>query len=272
MRRLVLLLALAGTGCEPALVDRTSLIDSPRIIAVIAEPPEAAPGAMVQLRAVIAGASGAAPRWAACNLPRPFSQNQAVDSDCVSALSSATATGETFTFAVLPNVCRVFGPDAPSGGVRPRDPDATGGYYQPVGVELDAPVFAFERLSCSPAGVSFDVAQAYRQQARPNLNPSFQLTTDAPKAGAAIEVRADWSAAPEERFVMIDPVSAQLVTATERYDVTWFVTAGELDSARSSSGTTRWTLPSQPGEGTLWAVLRDSRGGVAVQSLMLSWR
>ncbi|MFT3841942.1 MAG: hypothetical protein QM723_33430 [Myxococcaceae bacterium] len=272
MKRLALMLALGCAGCEPELVDRTSLIEAPRIIAVIAEPPEAPPSATVQLKAVVAGASDATARWSVCSQPRPFSQNQAVDPECVSALNAAPATGETFALSVPSNVCRVFGPDAPSGGVRPREPDATGGYYQPVGVELDAPVFAFERLSCVPAGVSFDVAQAYRQQARPNLNPVFQLTADSARAGASIEIHADWSGAPEERFVMIDPVSAQLVTATERYDVTWFVSAGEVGPARSSSGTTLWTLPAQPGDGTLWAVLRDSRGGVAVQSLTLSWR
>jgi hypothetical protein len=125
------------------------------------------------------------------------------------------------------------------------------------------------------------VAQAYARAARPNVNPSFTLLAladgvevpfDALPAGAEVELRADWSSSPEETFVLIDGLSRELSEQTERYDVSWFVTGGALTTARSSAGVGRWRLPAEVGQGAVWAVLRDSRGGVAVTSASVRWR
>jgi hypothetical protein len=274
-------------ACAPPLVDEPWRIDAPRVIAVTVEPPEAAPGASVALEAVVAtpeGASGSAMvRWLACEVPRPFSQNGAIEAGCAAALGEQPLGPPRTELSLPASVCARFGPDAPADGVRPRDPDATGGDYLPVGVQLgERAAFAFVRLSCAPAGISFEVAQAFAREAKPNTNPSFALRatidgaqrdlSDALPAGAAVALQADWSQSPEESFPQIDLATGELTTARERYDVAWFSTAGVLAPARSSAGQGRWQLPVEPGEGTLWAVLRDSRGGVAVRAVRVRWR
>lgn len=278
-----LLCLLLGVGCAPPLVDEPWLIGAPRVVAVTIEPPEAAPGAKVTLRAVVAGpAENLALRWATCEAPRAFSQNESVNPGCLAALADAPAADAVTEVQLAFDVCSRFGPDAPGAGARPRDADATGGYFQPVGVQLgEAASFAFVRLQCRPAGISFEVAQAYAAVAQPNTNPAFALRAevegrpvgfDELVAGAEVELRADWSATPEESFAFIDPSSGELGTQRERYDVSWFVTGGTLDQARSNCGAGRWQLPRGEGEGTLWAVLRDSRGGVSVRKTPALWR
>ena len=285
MRAALMLFVLCLGCCAPALVDEPWLVTGARVVAVTAEPPEAAPGATVALRAVVARATGSIEqegvRWASCDQPRAYSQNEPVNPNCLGALSAAPIGASATEVVLSGDICARFGPDAPSAGVRPRDPDATGGYYLPVGVQVgEAPAFAFVRLRCQPAGISFEVAQAYRRQARPNTNPTFVLSAfvegtptsfDALAASASVELRADWSASPEETFSVIDSATSTLTTHIERYDVSWFVTAGRLSSARSSTGTGRWQLPSAPGQGALWAVVRDNRGGVAVTAAPVSW-
>jgi hypothetical protein len=285
--RVAALLALPCLACAPPLADTPWLVSAPRVVGVTAEPPEAAPGATVALRAVVAGPSGpvddAGVRWARCDEPRPFSQNEPVNLDCLAALADAGPGPPTLALALPADDCARFGPDAPSAGARPRDADATGGYFHPVGVQVGgAPGFAFVRLSCPPAGVSFDVARAYAQAARPNTNPraTVRATTAAGEAldlqalpkGAEVALEADWSATPPETFALIDAATGALATQLETYDVSWLVTAGELASARSSTGRGRWTLPSDAGQGTLWVVVRDSRGGVGVSVVAARWR
>ncbi len=279
-------LLLAAAACAPPVVDEPWLIDAARVLAVTVEPPEAPPGARISLRAFVAAPGGqldsAELHWAPCEQPRPFSQNESVNPACIGRLADAPGAGLTTVVALAIDVCARFGPDAPSEGVRPRDADATGGFYQPVGVRLDdAASFAFVRLWCRPAGISLDLAQAWARAARPNTTPTFTLLAaiaghparfEALPAGAAIDLFADWSSSPEELYVLVAPGSGTLQTATERYDVSWFVTTGTITSARSSSGTGRWQLPAEPGEGTLWAVLRDDRGGVAVRATSARWR
>lgn len=263
-----------------------------RLLAVTAEPPEAAPGAQVALRAWVASPDGpvadAGVRWVRCDVPPAFGASQALAPACLEALEAAARdagapAGPTATVALPGDDCGRFGPDAPSAGLRPRDPDATGGYSHPVGVALpgDAPAFAALRLTCRPAGVSFEVAQAWAAAARPNTNPQVEVSAAvggaaagwlALPAGAEVALAADWSATPEEAYALVLPGTLALGEAVERYDVAWYVTAGTLDRARSASGQGRWRLPAEAGQGTLWAVVRDSRGGVGVAVREARWR
>lgn len=279
MRPLLPMLLLAA--CAPPLVDQPWLIDAPRVVAVTVDPPESAPGSRVRLQAVVAGGAGTM-RWAKCEEPRAFSQNESINPDCFDAVAAAPPGDSATEVTLSPDVCARFGPESPGAGVRPRDADASGGSYQPVGVQLDhAVTFAFVRLSCQPSGVSFAVAQAFARLARPNLNPDFTLRAavggqpvafDALVAGAEVQLLADWSTSPEESFALIDPGTSELTRQVERYDVSWFVTGGVLSRARSSSGLGQWQLPAQAGQGMLWAVLRDSRGGVAAHAVSVAWQ
>lgn len=272
-------------ACAPPLVDEPWLVTEPRVVAVLAEPPEVEPGRTVSLRAVIATPTGpredAGVRWARCAAPPPFSQNESTPLSCLTALGTAPEAPSAIEVGIPADACAVFGPDVTQAGVRPRDADATGGSFQPIGVALGgASAFAFVRLRCRPAGVDAVVAEAFRLSYRVNLNPSLELRAtvegeavpwDELPAGKDVDLAADWSATPEESFAIIDPERHTLETSVERYDVTWAVTAGALESARSSTGRGRWRLPSTPGEGTLWATLRDSRGGAAVVVVPARW-
>jgi hypothetical protein len=272
-------------ACAPPLVDQPWLVTEPRVVAVLAEPPEVEPGRSVSLRAVIAAPAGprddVAVRWTRCAAPPPFSQNESTPLNCLEALGTAPEGPSALELAIPADACAVFGPDVTQAGVRPRDPDATGGYAQPIGVALGAAsAFAFVRLRCRPAGVDAVVAEAFRLGYQANLNPSFELRAlvdgeavpwDGLPVGKDVELVADWSASPEESFGLVDPERHALGASVERYDVTWAVTAGAVEGARSSTGRGRWRLPSTPGEGTLWATLRDSRGGAAVVWAPARW-
>jgi hypothetical protein len=77
-----------------------------------------------------------------------------------------------------------------------------------------------------------------------------------------------------ESYLYDDPLSQTLVTRREAMRLSWFATGGtlavdasavnEADTANSVS--TTWHTP-VAGTATLWLVLRDSRGGIASQTV-----
>lgn len=64
-------------------------------------------------------------------------------------------------------------------------------------------------------------------------------------------------------------VDGSSFTRTEQFEVTWFISDGEILNPRTRIGeTTKWTAPDGPPAGratVLVAVMRDGRGGVAVE-------
>lgn len=289
MRRLVALL-LVTAGCEDALDQRLDVIDSPRVVAVIAEPAEARPGAHVTYSAVIASPDGpvaTAPHFAYCLAPKPPTEDNAVAVPCTS-----TATTDTKTFSdlgtaptvmgTLPaNGCILFGPDTPPGGFRPRDPDPSGGYYQPVRVDaMEQIAFGLSRITCKLPTAPTDVAHDYDLHYIANQNPTLApiALADAP-ANSDVSLLASWPAEAVESYLYYDALSQKLVTRREAMRVSWFTTAGtievdatavgETDTATTAS--TTWHTAG-PGTAWLWFVLRDSRGGIAVQSAQITIR
>ena len=176
----VLPVLLVLLGCAPPLADEPWRVTQRRVVAVLAEPPDAQPGSTVLLRAIIASPEGpvetAEVRWLRCDEQTPFSQNESTGLSCLAHLTTAPPGATTTQVTIPSSACSVFGPDVATASARPRDPDATGGYYQPIGVELDGQgSFAFERLRCNPANVTSQIAQDYRRASRPNTNPVFSL-------------------------------------------------------------------------------------------------
>jgi hypothetical protein len=184
------------------------------------------------------------------------------------------------------NACALFGPDPPpqmmgQPPLRPRDPDVTGGYYQPLRlVDGEVTGFALERVTCDLAQAGADLAVEYAATYHANANPSLQPLTataggapvalTAIPAGSVIDFSVGWPADAVESFPVFDVNAAALITHRESMRVSWFATAGsfthevtgrdETDSATSTDNL--WTAPSTPGPVHLWLVLRDSRGGV----------
>jgi hypothetical protein len=279
-------LAALPAGCAPDLPSADSLITAPRILAVRADPAEGKPGATVAFSALVAappGASAGAPSWSFCEAPAPLTEDNIVADACVWAPGSGAAGTGTNVVAQTPDSgCSLFGPDAPPGGLRPRDPDSTGGYYQPLRVALAAaePAFTLVRISCDLANASSSAAAAFAQAYLPNRNPQLgpleaatggsTVALDAVPAGARVTFTASWDAASAEAYAYYDAASDAVVTRRESMTVAWYASAGALDReatgrAEDDPATTSddgWAAPAVAGSSRLWIVLRDSRGGV----------
>lgn len=261
------------SGCAPAEDDAASHIERTRVIAVRFEPAEARPGAQVQVDALVVGpdgprtsAQGAA--WALCLAPKPPTENNSVDVACLGEDAVEPLGSGLDVMATLPaQGCQLFGPLSPGPELRPRDADITGGYYQPVRLTVDAEVaFGLGRLRCDLAQAPLSIAQAYEATYQDNVNPVLEAW-DAPSQAqpgqrVVLAARTD---APEP-YVRFDAITRALVHDEEVLTVSWFATGGELSQARTTPARQRaevvWVAPSQPGRYWLFAVLRDSRGGV----------
>ncbi|HET9627811.1 MAG TPA: hypothetical protein VFP84_40915 [Kofleriaceae bacterium] len=278
-------LVLALAGCDAALDQRLAILDQPRVLAVIAEPAEAQPGQAVTYAVVVGGPDGAieggaaTPRWAFCAAPKPPTEDNAVSTACLDAGNLVPLGAQATVTAALPsNGCLQFGPETPPGNFRPRDADPTGGYYQPVRVDVDLPgdpllAFGLSRITCHLATAPSNVAFMYDMSYAANHNPTLDPIVVGPvRAHHDVTLTASWPAAAAEPYVFYDPASQTLVTRREAMRVSWFATGGAIDVDASAvderdpttSVSTIWHTP-DAGTATLWQVLRDSRGGIAVQ-------
>jgi hypothetical protein len=278
----------ASATCVPSLGPSDSLLTSTRILAVRADPAEAAPGTVVTFTALVAGpggtVSGAGIDWSFCTAPEPLTDDNVVSNACLGSSSLVAAgVGPTTTAATPSDGCSIFGPDVGSAGLRPRDPDGTGGYYQPLRADLAGTDSAFElaRIHCdlpnADAAAATAFAAAYTLNLNPQLDPLTATIDGAPVAltaiptGSRVMLEASWPSASAETFAYFDQASETVTTQREAMQVAWYSTGGALDSestgrAADDLATTTddgWDAPSTPGTVHLWIVLRDSRGGTA---------
>jgi hypothetical protein len=281
MNKLALLLLLAG--CQDALDQRLAIVSEPRMLAVVSDPAEAKPGATVSLSAVIASPQGpvtAMPDWAICTAPKPPTEDNAVAPGCLGDQAIELGTAPTATAMIPTDACTLFGPDVPPGGYRPRDPDPTGGFYQPIrATTADAGIaFGFPRITCNLGGAPGDVAHDYQLHYAPNANPVLHplaLASTAPP-DTEIALTAAWDA--PESYLYYDPASQSLVSRREGMRVSWYATAGSLpvdatqiaDDDPATTASTTWHTPAAAGPVWLWVVLRDSRGGLATQGIAIT--
>jgi hypothetical protein len=284
---LLLVAGAAAAGCRPSLDDRPWLVTRPQIVAVKADPPEVAPGGVATMEVVALDSAfatdAAATAWTLCRVPKPLGENRVVAPDCL-APAAADAAGNPVPLTIPTDACQVFGPSTPQPApgappTRPRDPDPTGGYFQPVtGVLGDAIAVALERITCGLPDASLAVARAYQATYNPNRNPQIAdlaLTLDgapldptAVPPGARVIVEVSWPADAAEGFPVFDRVANTLVERREVLTASWFVTGGDLERAADEvadpallSTSAAWVAPSQPGTVEVAVILRDSRGG-----------
>lgn len=286
MKRLVPLVV-AMAACRPELEPGESLVSSPRLLAVRADPPETLPGARATYTALVASPDGtardAAIAWSFCAAPKPVTNDNVVSDACLRASSLVPAGAGAELVATTPeDACILFGPDTPPGGFRPRDPDVTGGYYQPLRADLAGAEAAFvlARVTCRLANASPEVTTAYARAYAPNANPKLEpleatidgrtVPLSAIPAGARVSFRASWPASSAETYAYYDPRSQSLSTKREALRVSWFATAGSFDAEVTGRderdvGTyvdDGWSAPAGASTVHLWIVLRDSRGGM----------
>src|SRR4051812_2186977 len=183
------LAALFAVACVPTFDDNLSLIEQPKVLAVQAEPAEAAPGEAVRLQALVASpeVNAKAPQlaWGLCFARKPLTELGPVNTVCIQAPSGAPdailslGSGASVKATLPRDACRLFGPSLPEPmngepAGRPVDPDPTGGYYQPVTVTLGSiTTLGAVRIFCPPSGLDLDQAAAFNSNYRRNQNPAL---------------------------------------------------------------------------------------------------
>lgn len=295
--------------CVPEVGPPASVLVAPRVLAVRVEPAEVAPGDAARLNLYVAEPGGGLSlpsdsalrraQWALCLTPKPPVDNNFVSERCLiedSASSVLSVRGPQVEVPIPPEACALFGPQTPptpagQPPARPREPDATGGYYQPVRVrvaELGLAAIAGIRIRCGLPYASPEIAAAYRNQYIPNRNPEISslsassgdspLTLASLPAGAQLTLRLLPQAGSAEPFILFSPATQTLIAQQEALRVSWFADKGRFNLAATMSEVAggaianEWTAPAAPGPVLLYAVLRDSRGGVAVLQQLVQVR
>jgi hypothetical protein len=299
-------LALAA-ACKPNLGNPPSLVEGPRMLAVRGVPAEAAEGDAVTYDVLAVDVTGRianpAMTWAICHEPKPPAEANAVAAACLTIPDEAGPL-PTFMAPMPPTACKQFGPQPPDvergkPPLRPRDPDVTGGFYQPVRTTLtagdvSAVAFALERIKCRLANAPADATGTFNMTYKANANPTVASVTldpdgapailygagqaaTAPSApatwvspGSRYVLEVAWPADTPESYPVWNLVTQTLDTHREAVSVSWFATDGSFEHDRTGRGeaetdlTTRnvWTAPDATGIVHLWVVLRDSRGGI----------
>lgn len=251
---LAALLTSSAAACEPTLDQRLSLVEAPRVIAVVSEPAESRPSALASHRAIIASADGlltAPVSWAFCTEPKPPTEDNVVNARCLGGAVRELGESPALSALTPADACMRFGPDVSSGDYRPRDPDITGGYYQPLRLTLPAALgadgevaFASHRISCNLANAPVEVVRAYRERYLANQNPPAAALGRSDGGGGApdgeaaltarpgeeVELLASWPDGAAEPYVWFDARPAILRVRRESLRVSWYVTGGQLCS------------------------------------------
>jgi hypothetical protein len=236
-------------------------VEGLRVLAIKAEPPEVAPGAMTTLSALAVDTGGAAIAvdWAACT-EAVLPGTGIVNPDCLQKdtapfldpLGAGTPLAATLPM-IDPNT---FAP-----------PDASGGLYLPI------------RVRAGTSGDRVDVIYQMRlaQGLPPNHNPTIAsvdivaadgsttpLDEAAPllvSSGQAITVRATFT--PDS----VETYTGQGRTLAEQLRVSWFATGGTFSEPVTGidKPNTVWKavdpLPASGSTIDVWVVGRDERGG-----------
>ena len=279
MSRSLALCALALAACQQPFDRRPSQVDGQRILAVRAEPAEAPVGTAVTVSALLVAPEGeqaAAPSAAFCLLNRPAADDNTVADQCLEAGASALRSLSAALTGPLPlEGCQRFGsePPPPAPGepaVRPQDPDATGGYYQPVRVEWPGGgplAFGQVRLSCALASAPAAVVQEFRARYRANQNPRLlHLAVPATLGpGERIDLTAAWSDDGGASWQAADALGyrsavgwldPQTLLAVGSDGGSWSADAGHT---WRPFGTTGWHALARARDGSVWACGSDGR-------------
>jgi hypothetical protein len=284
----VLGIAIAFSSCRPDLGDRESLVTRTRILAVRGEPAEARPGEAVTYTVLVASPEGPmtpAASWAYCATPKLLTENGAVSAACLASGVRAVTDGPSSVVLALPgDACFLFGPEVSAAELRPRDPDVTGGFYQPLRVTVlgaDTAAFGLSRILCNLSGAGAAVAADFGTRYVPNKNPTLlplearigsePVPVEAIPRAARVTLRASWPPEDAESYVSLDVAEQRLRDRRESMRVSWFATTGTFatdrtgraEEDRESFTDNDWIAPDEPGTAHFFVVLRDARGGVA---------
>lgn len=270
-----MLLSALALSCVPELTEELSLVGSPRLLAVIAEPPEAAEGDAVSLTALLAGprdTTRADVSFATCVARKPLSELGPVSPLCLGGSSESLQPlggGGSVQASIDRGACSRFGPRRPTAEAgqpagRPVDPDPTGGFYQPVVASLPGQrgVLGAVRLDCGLPGADREVVVEYNGRHRTNRNPAIDRVErreaeswaevslqDAAgtgrldvASGTALSLRVSWASCAvdeectgAESYVLFDAQAGVLVEQEEALLASWYATAGAFQEYRTGA-------------------------------------
>ena len=227
-------------ACAPEFSDRSSAVSGPRVLAIQSSPAEVLPGNPVSYRILVADEQGTVSTlratWSYCTQPKPTNELNDVANACFGSgdIVSAFGTGFSPTGKLPVNACAQFGPDVPQPAAgsgapgstvrqtqgRPTDADSTGGYYQPLILQVSAkgtqiPTLGETRITCGLANSSGEQFEQYHARTTTNQNPvlssvtvselkNAELTLDSAEAPLAVTasktltLKANWPACPSE--------------------------------------------------------------------------
>jgi len=276
------------SACRESSGERASLIAEPRILALVSEPAEAPPGQGVRYQVLAVDASGpldpAEAQLSYCRTPKMLGDNRIASEACAEQVESSAPIG-----TVPSDACSRFGPVVPA-GVRPPDPDVSGGYYQPLRIAVgDSLAVGLQRVRCPLTNAPFDITRDFRARYVVNENPELTplalsegglpVALDALPRDRELTLHAGWTRQSREEYVVYDPVAVRLDLHSESLRMSWFVTAGELAFDQTGRGEgeaeaelyteNTWRTPADGGHVFMWIVLQDARGGTAVASYEL---
>jgi hypothetical protein len=284
---------------------RSSLVTGPRVLALVAEPPEAAPGDPFALSLLIAGADHEEVEvsWRACGAfdsggsfggGMQFGERDP-DEGCGGGFAVPLGEGRSsvlpgeLTRALFDNLelaAVILGAALPD--------DALERIRSDVGIPflIEADVHIGEKRIRTVKRVLVRETEAAHQNPPP---PSFMLGDaeivsegDEFVCGAldGVTPRVRRSSDVElepmlqgnegedepwlERYHVLD-AQGQLLERTERAYYSWFSDGGRLDQqlTRAPLRNEVWTTPDEPGEHTLWVVVRDGHGGTSACGLAI---
>lgn len=258
----------------------TTLVDRLRTLAIVAEPPEVAPGEPVTFTALVADPNNDLPfkAWLACPPDQSGGAGCFVD---LSQISPDATPDELAALGVIgfePGFAPTYTPDAAL--LDGLDDTAR---REGVNVTIQLAAFPAAMMVEDPEDIDYnEVEVAYKrlvvsEASTPNHNPSFvAFTVDGVPVPDDTPVELDVGepyeigvVIPDEAIETYEYLNTEgtVEDRTEEPYVDWYCTVGGLGEAYTLHPFTQADFaPEEAGDATCWAVARDRRGGMAFRA------
>ncbi len=212
--KLSILISLAATtvACVPDFDTESTLVTSPRVVAIRSVPAEAREGEAVEFEALVADPedSGVEPSFSLCLARKPLTELGPVNPACLvrgadESVLDPLGSGARVSATIPATACASFGPERPEPrpgepAGRPVDPDSSGGFYLPVVAFLGSDVtLGASRLRCDLAGIPRNAAVELNQRYRVNENPAVDELELVRADGSSVTLRDGDDAVTVER-------------------------------------------------------------------------
>lgn len=265
---------------------------SPRILGALVDPAEVAPGEPLQVTVIAGGPGGildAGPaHFRFCETPRALSESGFVSARCLEGEGAVLESPHLSLSTTLPQqACARFGSRSET-DLRPRDPDETGGFYQPLRVDIPGAATAVVRIRtlCPLSEAPIEAIQRYTAEYERNRVPEIsglsvrhagvELGEEVP-SDTALELEVQLRPEARESYLLFDRTTGTLRDEDEILYASWVVTGGELEGGQTAfdrggrHSRNVWHSPAGSGEAQLWVLVRDDRGALSHFSRRLRW-